>query len=562
MFSLRSSDQFKPDESGISSEEGCLPGPAFSKLANLATLIEELETTVETHLTACNSSSRPEEESVTDNEVDCSNGLPPAAQAPVVLGPPGTQPQPGKTLARYDQCPSVVYSRSSSQLVSCGAVPNTTLAALKHSRVSRRAEVMVPVPSDGERRWTRAGARAITSAHHPGVSYWEESDTSYSESSSSDPENDVYMASVERKKKVRRRRQLLTGSHRDSTKDSKRVVSMAPLLVGEGDVEREDWDGGVQMECEVGEDVETQSPFFNFPSPQALPDPPVGRTNPSPPRVFTVYDDLLFQPHHRPVWNSQTPMDGGLVSSRWRGKPHPSIRPCAVNITNLPRHIVSQHLHSVQADGQKFSVVLAGRHRRDSASSEESTSSSSSSASLSMLRQETSCVGSSKSGQTDSKNPSSPVPSTSVLKLTPRRERLGSGRTPMARRSFPFSKPPSTPRTVSPMIKRNKRPGFRAVPVDWSPDEDFENDPAPSVIMSPLVQRGTGVSVKREKSEGSSPSKEPPGSEGGIVRDTTSPCNQSPAKNTAQSVTETGNNANNGTQCLAVYRGMLPLLVN
>lgn len=572
-----SADQFKPDESGISSEEGCLPGPGFSKLANVATLIQELETKLETHFTAYNSSPRHEEESGTDHEEGASRGFSTAAQTPVVLGPPGTQPQPGKTLARYDRCPSVVYSRSSSQLVTCGTVPNTTLALLKDSRASHRAEVTIPTPSDGERRWTRAGARAIISAYHPGVSYLEESDSSSSDFSSSDRENGVYMPSVERKKKRRCRRQLLTETQRGS-QGAKRVVSMATSPVGEGDIEMDDWDGGVQMECEVGEDIETQSPFFKFPSPQTLPNPPVVSTNTSPLRIFTVYDDLtLFQSHQKVNTesmvsvNSHRAVDGGTVSGTWSGEPNHSIRPCAVNITNLPRHIVNRHLHSVPADKQKSSVALAGRCRRDSTSSEGSTGSSNSSASVSMLSKEPSRPGSSKSDA--SKCP--PVPSTSVLPLTPQRRRLGSGRAPVARRSFPFSKPPSTPtvsRTASPMIKGKERAGFSVVPVDWSPDEDFEDDPAPSVIISPLVQCGTGVFVKREKKSEENPTsksspanslKGPPGSKSGtqggslrhpksadpsgkqeggssIARDRVSPRKKSPAKN----------NLDNGMQCL------------
>lgn len=587
-----SADQFKPDESGISSEEGCLPGPGFSKLANVATLIQELETKLETHFTGYNSSPRHEEESGVDHDEGTGRGFPPAPQTPVVLGPPGTQPQPGKTLARYDRCPSVVYSRSSSQLVTCGTVPNTTLDVLKDSRASHRAEVTIPLPSDGERRWTRAGARAIISAYHPGVSYLEESDTSSSDVSSSDQENSVFMPSVDRKKRLRRRRQLLMEGQRGG-QGPKRVVSMAVSSVGEGDVDMDDWDDEVQMECEVGEDVETQSPFFKFPSPQALPAPPVVPTNTSPPRIFTVYDDLtLIQPHQKPILESQKAVDDGAVSGTWRGKPNLSIRPCAVSITNLPRHIVSRHLRSVPADKQKSSVVLASRCRRDSTSSEGSSSSSSSSDSVSMLGKELAYPGSSKSGQTDSKGPL--VPSTSGLNLTPQRQRLGSGRAPVARRSFPFSKPPSTPtvsHTVSPMMKGKERAGFTAVPVDWSPDEDFEDDPAPSVIISPLLQRGTGVSVKKEKkSEESATSKsspanslkgppgaksalpqgaslrrpksaDPSGKQGGgsssIARNRVSPCKKSPAKSTAHSVTEEVNTSDNGMQCLSVFRRVL-----
>lgn len=508
----------------------------------------------------------------------------------VVLGPPGTHPQPGKTLARYDRNLSIVYSRSSSQLVTCGTVPNPSLAVPKDSRVPRSAEVTILLPNEstGDRRWTRAGTRAIINAHQTGINYLEESDTS-SDSSSSDGENGV--SKPYEKKRKRCRRQLLMGSHRGSRgpKDSNRGVGMSS--VGEENMERDDWDGGVQMECEVG-DVEPQSPFFIFPSPRTPPPPPGKPTNTSLTGVCTVYEDLnLLQKPISETMKLQEAVDRGRVSSTWRGRPGTSLRPCAINITSLSHHVVQRHL----LNKQKSSLVLSGRYRRDSTSSEASTSTSNSSTSVSMLGNEPSRLASSISSQTGSKNFRSPVVG-SLLKLTPQRRRLGSGKMPVARRSFPFSKPPSTPnvpRTVSPTTNQSKQAGFRAVPVDWSPDEDFKDNPSPSIIVSPVVPPGTSVSVKKEKKSAENSSlksispanflKRSPGSKPTFSKDVSlhqpksvdtpvtqaegsssvgkerpSPRKKSPFKTTAHSMTEGGTNSEKGTQYFTVR--VLPAL--
>lgn len=443
----------------------------------------------------------------------------------VVLGPPGTQPQRGKTLARYDQNPSVVYSRSSSHLLACGGVPNTALVVLKDSQVPRSAEVTVVLPKEGTRdlRWTRAGTRAMVSSHQPAVSYLEESETSSSEFSSSDSgmENSAYNPDLERMKRVRRKQLLQDARGSRGLKSTKRVGINTLISSAEEEREAESgeeeenansaWDGSVQMECEVGgEDVETQAPIFSFPSPGSAsgdtapstvtisPGRSTNLTLSSPPGIYTVYEDLnLPQPNQQHL----------LGPAKWKRKFHGavlsgtgssaqqnfSVRPCAVSITSLPRHIVDHFSKKSTATGMAEDESTT-HFRRNSTCSESSTSTSTSSDSHSMLLQTSHVI---STGQ--SHKDSSPVPDASV-KLTPRRQRV-----PVARRSLPFSHPPApkSPHTMTALSKKNEQTvaeGVRVVPVDWSPDDDFQVNPRPSFILSPVVEPSRSASVKTDKS--------------------------------------------------------------
>ena len=569
----RSPSQFRPDESGISSEEGCHQQPVYATLSNIATLFSKLEKTLE-----------PLSEQVDDGG-DVTGGGPPAMQLSrtpspdiVVLGPPGTQPQSGKTRARYDSGTSVVYSRNSSQFFTHGKIPAPALVMCKDSCGKRRATVAVALPTEsaGDRRWTRAGTRAITKAHPLRMNYFEESGAS-SEYSSSEGESGVVRTNIQRKKRVRRKKQGSKGGHsynsdREGVSDTHRSTPSADDENTEPvsqeyttEAEEDGLDGGVQMECEIGEDSESPKLMLSLPAPQAETckspslHPSLGVpvvTTPS--GIYTVYDDLnnVVRPSKmRYSGKERKSMQRTAVSGR--NKCRTKLRQCSVNITRLPRHVVNHYLPTLV----KKSVSFCNNRisRQDSSGSVSSTSSTScSSDSVSILQPHSHAVfttpehwkvagGRGGSG-----------------KLTPRR--LGDGgRSPVAKRSVPFSKPPhtlkrlssaavverahstaptrspsyaaltkspatpakspshpvasvgttakaSTPTTTLALSSQTSTSGtcVATMPVDWSSDDDFKVNPRPSFVLSPAAQRATRNSssssplVKKERDAGAS----------------------------------------------------------
>ena len=557
----RSPDQFKPDESGISSEEGCLPQPVHAQLTGVATLFNKLKATLEmdTSTKKAPDDGTKEEEGSKESRVPFLRTLSPEL---VVLGPAGTQPQAGKTLARYNAGMSVVYSRSSSQLVTCGQVPNSSQVTLKDSPCSlRRAEVTVVLPTESRWRWTRAGARAVTSIHPLGMNYFEK-DTSSSEYSSSEEENSVFQPEVERKKRVRRKQRVSRGSRGLKNNASSLGRGIAGLMSsgeeGEREPESEEEGGnmedvgclesGVQMECEVGdEDSESPIQTFLFPSPQAAlcsPQLSVGpvSTTPitsAPMHVFTVYEDLnkldssmLSMSTEKAKSYQRMNVSGAVVGGGWEKR----VKPCSVTLTRLPQY------HHTRVN-KTTPGVLGVTHRTRLDSKDSSSDTSSSSESVSML------TGPRSTGSRDFSTGSklSGPASSPSLGLTPRRLKSVGRKSPVAKRSLPFSKPPhTTPTNVSsgrptsptanafpttpsrdtslakspasspnPLGHTAKSPvtsantstppplsltalpsaeksksgatGVGAVPVDWSSDDDFEVEPSPSLIVSPAV---------------------------------------------------------------------------
>ena len=547
LFLSRSSEQHKPDESGISSEEGWLPWPAFSQLADIASLFQELETKLDAETSEHEHETtrlgedkegepggeredgdrgkggeREEEEEEEEDGVSAAS-LPqifPSELVVIHVGPPGTQPN----LARYDRGASAVYSRSSNQLfLTSRSRANTKLVTPKDSRVPRSAEVTVVLPKDdgGERRWTRAGTRAICSTRDWGVHYLEESDETTSNSSSDDRDCGMYEPELGRKKK--RRKQLAqTAGRGGSSKKRRERVGIGMLITSteeeeeEEEVEVENWrqGGSGGMAEEVGMEYEVEggleSPTFTFPSTgstvqgQVLLESPshcghMSSTSLS--GIYTVYEDLkLHQPTEKqsmePVTkkrDSQGVVADTTCSNGGGGRGNRqrvSVKPCAVSVTSLPRHMVDKHLAYVRNQS-----TSDGPARLRDSTSPESSSSSSSSDSLSMLSR--------PSMSQSQPRGSHPSPS---ARLTPRR--LGDGKTPVARRSLPFSKPPRTLNLTPTTSKKSLEataasasPNARGLPVGWSPDEDFEGKPSPFFTVSPVVEH-KAREARKEKAGG------------------------------------------------------------
>ena len=517
-FLSRSPDQSRPDESGISSEESCLTLPMYNQLTDMASLLNQLQTTLEGEGGGRSGAGRNQWKGSggeSEGEEGGSRGgggggvggasFVRLSQTPspelVVLGPPGTRPQAGKTLARYDPSRSVVYSRSSSQLLPSGATPNTATVVVKDSCAKlRQAEVVVDLPNEasGNRRWTRAGTRVMDGTHHLPVSYLEESYSSSDLSSSSDGESRAVMEIERRKKRLRRRPQPKSSKSVSKAKGKSAVV-LRRDLVSSGEEEEEEEgdgvtsqesqergaveeDGGVQMECEVGgEELGSPIPPLVLPSPQQQHQTSFQQNTQSafsfPANVSAVYEDLDLD---RTVASAQ---EGGSDSGcggggdggvrRGVGVPYAkSVRPCSVTITSLPRHVVHRYLlpraneKPPSTTAMESAAASAHLHRKGPRSSSSDSSSlsrsSSGSDSESMLvsQQQYSVVESvtplpdnddsspDENGKTTSSRNSRP--GVAVKSTTPRRVKGGgSGGSklspPTARRSFPFSKPPSTP---------------------------------------------------------------------------------------------------------------------
>ena len=396
----------------------------------------------------------------------------------VVLGPPGTRPQVGKTLARYDDAASVVYSRSSSQLLVSGSVPNTSMIVVKDSCAKlRRGEVTVILPSDvtHNRRWTRAGTRVIDGTHQSGVNYLEESFSSSQFSSSSDEEKNVFRVEIEKTKKKRTRRKRpqshnTRAGHGSLKRRERKSVALAELISsaeedegkGEEDggqaieeldiVEEGGWEeGAVQMEYEIGNEDEDESPtppLVLKPTQQTPFKPSTKKAFSYPAKVCTVYENLEADKSIPSVIRSKSDGVQRVVGMNCKKV----LRPCSVNITGLPQHIIHRFLQP-QVKKSPSAVVESIVHVQlqgdsMSATNNNSTSSSSSSSS-SGSDSESMLVDTRKSRRNTSPNNTSGTPRSSmvVTSTTPRRLSSNGWRSPVARRSFPFSKPPNTTST-------------------------------------------------------------------------------------------------------------------
>ena len=416
-----------------------------SQLASIATLFKKLETTLDSSGTHDSTGQDVEGEGIRgrgeDSDTD-SPTPPPLAPPPdlVVLAPPGTKPLRGRMLSQHDPDMSVVYSRSSSQLLLSGRSPDPSLVVLKDS-THRCAEVSVVRPSETTSgfRWTRAGIRAIRSANHPNVRYLEESDTSSDDFSSSDSDNGVFEPVVEGKKKKKKRvrckpPQGSRFNHGKRVSGIVALVSSAEEESVEGDYY---WEGSVQMECEVGgEHFETQSPMLSLQCTSANTPPPTAPASiphASHVNIFTVYEDLKL-PQPNKELRSDPIREKARASVEGSVRRRKQLQPFTVRVTRLPHHIIDQHLLPTKI---KKSTAVEAAAAGSMCSDESSTSSSES---VSLLRPQSRDLFSqseSKNTQRTSMQPSSPS-------LTPRR--LGDGgRGPVARRSIPFSKAPRTP---------------------------------------------------------------------------------------------------------------------
>ena len=416
-----------------------------SQLTNIATLFKQLKATLDLGGTHDNARQDTEREKSTESreggeESDTdSSTLPSLAPPPdlVVLAPPGTKPLCNRMLSRNNRGMSVVYSRSSNQVLLSGKTPDPSLVVLKDS-TPRSIEVSVPRPSEvtGGFRWTRAGIRAIKSANR--LTYLEESEMSSGEFSSSDSDAGVFKPIVERKKKKRVRRKPPQGSK--GSRDE-RVSEIAELVSSgeEESMEGDHWEGSVQMECEVGgEDFETQSPMLILQStsdnvPVVTASASIPRVSPA--KVFTVYEDLkLIQPNMEHLSDSIGDKTG--TGAEGSAKQEKQLRPCTVRVTSLPHHVIDKHRLPMKIKKSTAVEATAADLCRDSMCSDESSTSSSESVSL--LRPQShnlSSQGGSKKVQYGSGQPSPP--------LTP--QRLGDrSKEPVARRSIPFSKAPRT----------------------------------------------------------------------------------------------------------------------
>ena len=206
VYCCRSPDINKLDESGISSEEGCLPQPVYSQLATIASLVGEMKTKLDSNtmatcdqmLVGVGGNSGRKRGGEREGGFTVVEGYVPEL---MVLGRHGVGSR--ERVGVCDNAAPVVYSRSSAQLLTNGEAPNPDTVVQKDLFWSRCAEVLVKPPSEAptERMWTRSGTRAA----HLGVNYME-SFSSSSDFSSSDRDSEESRVGERRKKRIRRKK--------------------------------------------------------------------------------------------------------------------------------------------------------------------------------------------------------------------------------------------------------------------------------------------------------------------------------------------------------------------
>ena len=163
----------------------------------------------------------------------------------------------------------------------------------------------------------------------------------------------------------------------------------------------------------------------------------------------------------------------------------PLVKPVMVEVTRLPKHVLNKNLHQAEVKEEATCVQDSSEdpqavpiRRRELASPSSDTSSES----VSLLGKLVHSVSQSRpSEESRLSSPAHPV-----VSRTPRR--FGDGKTPVARRSLPFSKSPKVSTSAAKPLPTSSGES-KLVPAHWSPDEDFEVDPAPCLITSPSLDK-------------------------------------------------------------------------
>ena len=451
----RSPEHQKLDESGISSEEGCIPQQVYTQLTDIASLVRDLETTLEVEAGVGSSKTPPEGGGEGRGK---ESDFCPASDTCIT---PESRPHGTRNTRRAHEWHDrpLVYSRTSSQVVPSGHTPNLEVVVLKDTHMSRRAEVTVKPPSEeasaGDRRRTRA---ALSRTQFGTVNYTESFSSSESTSSDDDSGDTGGSRAVGERKKKRvfhrkvQQKQKKKAARVSHVKTGGKVKAAGFVLAveeegrsrgreSEGEMEEGEWGPGVvQMECEIGgEEQGPPLPSLSY-SPHTF---RVGAT-----RVHAAVYEGLGQPFLLGAGsrrNLSQKMDA--LNSRqsrpliMRGgiNPETVVKPCSVVVTGLPRHIVNQYLSATSAAERSSTAgdtLVSHNDLCGEETSDEDSSSSSESVSMLAAPSHQMSVGCGLQSQSQDGEDSS----LSRNLLTP--HRVGSrGKSPRARRSFPFSKP-------------------------------------------------------------------------------------------------------------------------
>ena len=487
----RSPDHQKLDESGISSEEGYIPRQVYSQLTAIVSLVRDLQTTLDLSNTGTDSCSKTLSESGGEGRGKATEGHTACFISEYCIFPGDfacEEAENERMLEWYDR--PMVYSRSSAQLLPAGCTPNLEVVVLKDTRMSRRAEVVVKPPSEQGPAGDRMRTRPVLPRGKFGtINYLESFSSSSSDlSSSSEDDRDTSGSRTRgerRKKRISRRgmeqkkKKVPRAMHASDSKIGGGNFLIADFVVSSTDVGgtrggsavEGDWGAGVvQMECEIGEEEQGPplSPLLS--SSLAL------STN-SPSSTKDLSRPFLLENASGLSSSRKTDFSHSgqaIMALARRGEsmvnPKKITKPCSVPITSLPRHTVMRYFSAVSVKEPSSTSVeslgsnedlhggkqltspntLSKEEREDSVStSGESFSSSESDSMLGPIKTPARRGLKSRSGERGVSGGYN-----SVAQRTPRR--LGSGgRSPVARRSFPFSKPPSTPSLPSPSPTRS-----------------------------------------------------------------------------------------------------------
>ena len=501
----RSCDQSRPgDQPGASPEDDSVQRPA-SQLAEVAHLFEQLQATLDTDGAVENApGEKLESQQDTVNIVDLSPESPsPSPSLPFASMGLLFREGSGKTHTCDDNDLNIsaVYSRCSSILLTPGSLPNLEGVVQKDLNLSQRTEVTVILPDidSDTRRWTRSGTRALFGSCE-GESHLYSLRDGETSSDFADSDSNAAVSEPGARKKKRAHQKSL---QRSSVKPSYCSNGEEVHVVGEM-VRREYNESG---DCE-----RDTPPYFEFPSPvsqsASISSPLSSPSDNAMAHILSSGASSMntagnissaFLPDSGVEVSgvevsegngaSCEMVDGKCVIHRRHNKP--SLKPCTLNITPLPKHIVNKHIAKVSDMKGKV------HSRSDRSTSPVSSSSIDSTDSLSILNKPPPAFKVPKGSEDNDEGIPDSGNSTHHKSLTPQRSRIG--KEPVAKRSLPFSKPP---RSALPSVF--KRAGavssrnIEAVPINWSTDDDFETNPLPpsSARPSPAV----GDTARKERS--------------------------------------------------------------